>query len=156
MRKDGSRFWASVVITALRGPDGRLSGFGKVTRDITERRREAERRSADKIAQLASIIESSQDAIIGSTLDGIVRSWNRGAEALYGYTAEETVGRSAAMFVPPELWEDAVTAAERLKRGDQPSFRPWSTRPSATANSASLAVSATSSRGRTSQSAVTA
>ncbi len=118
VRKDGSLFWASVVITALRGPDGDLRGFGKVTRDMTQRRSDEERRAGEKVAQLASIIESSGDAVVSSSLDGIVTSWNRGAEALYGYTASEIVGRSIALFIPPECRSQVAALVARLERGE--------------------------------------
>ena len=58
--------------------------------------------SNDAQAFLAAIVESSDDAIIGKTLDGIITSWNRGAERLYGYTAQEAIDRSIAMILPPD------------------------------------------------------
>ena len=70
-------------------------------RDITKRKRAEE---AD--AYLASIVESSDDAIIGKSPEGIIRSWNRGAERLYGYTASEVIGQSIMLFVPPEFREE--------------------------------------------------
>lgn len=98
LRKDGSRFWASVVITALRGPDGALRGFAKVTRDLTERReqQEALRRSEE---QLRLMVESVKDYAI-FMLDplGNVVSWNAGARTIKGYTAAEILGKNFSIF----------------------------------------------------------
>src|SRR5919107_1704874 len=78
VRKDGSKFWAHVTIMALKDEAGGLRGFAKVTRDITERRPMEEER-----ARFAAIVESSADAIIGKTLEGIITSWNKGAQNFY-------------------------------------------------------------------------
>jgi len=68
---------------------------------------------------LAAIVESSDDAIIGKTIDGIIRSWNRGAERIYGYTAQEAIGRRIEMLVPPGLEDDVPAIMERLRRGER-------------------------------------
>jgi PAS domain S-box-containing protein len=252
LRKDGSRFWANVVISALRDENGVLRGFAKVTRDLTERRQaeenerrlikeEAAREAAEAAAQeserqreelhvtlssigdavivtdtngqvtflnpvavgltgwqsqeavgqplqrvfaiineqtrqpaddpvgrvmrqgsvvelanhtalitrdgrevpiedtaapirahdgsvsgavlvfrryLAAIVESSDDAIIGHTLDGTIASWNRGAERLYGYPAAEAVGQSLSLLVPPDHPDELPGILERIRKGE--------------------------------------
>lgn len=75
--------------------------------------------SADAVAhRLAAIVESSVDAIFSKSLDGIIQTWNQGAERLYGYTAEEAVGRSALMLVPEERGEEWSTIMAQLRRGE--------------------------------------
>lgn len=70
-------------------------------------------------AELAAIVQSSDDAIIGKDLDGVITSWNRGAERLYGYSAEEMIGRSIAVLMPPEAADDFPNIMQRLQRGDR-------------------------------------
>ncbi|MEO5883275.1 MAG: PAS domain S-box protein [Caldimonas sp.] len=98
VRKDGSRFWASVVITALRGPDARLEGYAKVTRDLTEKRlREEALRQSEE--QFRLLLESVQDyAIFMLDPEGRILTWNSGAESIHGYSASEVVGRNFRLF----------------------------------------------------------
>ncbi len=100
IRKDGTRFWANVVITALRDPTGTLIGFGKVTRDLTERiRAEEERRAAD--ARFRQLVESVRDyAIFILDPTGRVATWNGGAQRIKGYTADEIIGSHFSRFYP--------------------------------------------------------
>jgi two-component system cell cycle sensor histidine kinase/response regulator CckA len=73
----------------------------------------------DELAsRLAAIVESSDDAIIGKTLDGIVTSWNRGAELMYGYTAQEMTGRSVSTLFPPDRAGELAPILDRLRRGE--------------------------------------
>ena len=102
IRKDGSRFWANVVITALRDENGTLVGFAKVTRDLTERRQHEEAvRAID--ARFRLLIEGVRDyAIFMLDVDGIITTWNAGAERLKGYSAEEIIGSHISRFYMPE------------------------------------------------------
>src|SRR5262249_50110306 len=75
------------------------------------------RESEERFRRLASIIESSDDAIIGKSLNGIITSWNRGAERLFGYTAEEAVGKPATIVIPPDRHEEERSIRERIGRG---------------------------------------
>ena len=128
VRKDGSTFWASVTITALRGADGRLTGFAKVTRDLTERRRneEALRRSEEQFRLLLEAV--SDYAIYMLDVEGRVLTWNSGAQAIKGYAASEVVGRHFAMFFTPEDIAAGTPQAEletaaRTGRADSEGWR---------------------------------
>ena len=70
-------------------------------------------------SRLAAIVTSSDDAIIGKTLDGIVTDWNSGAEAIFGYTAAEVIGQSLAMLLPPGQEDEMVRILERIKAGER-------------------------------------
>ncbi len=108
LRKDGTRFWASVVITALRDASGKLTGFLKITRDLTERRRHEEvlRKSEERFRLLVE--EVKDHALFMLDPDGIVESWNRGAERLYGFTAAEIIGRHFSCFYAAESVESRL------------------------------------------------
>ena len=85
-----------------------------VSRDVTDRRRAQEDQ-----ARLAAIVQSSEDAIIGCTLDLVITSWNPGAERLYGYSAEEIIGRHAEILLPPEDREEAERVTGRIAAGER-------------------------------------
>jgi PAS domain S-box-containing protein len=103
VRQDGSLFWANVVITALRDESGKLVGFGKVSRDLSDRRR-AEQELRDSEERTRLLIESTVDyAIYMLDPQGHVASWNTGAERIKGYRAEEVIGRHFSMFYPEEV-----------------------------------------------------
>jgi PAS domain S-box-containing protein len=105
LRKDGTRFWANVVITALRDQQGRLIGFGKVSRDLTERR-QAEQQLREGEERVRLIVESIVDyAIFMLDPDGYVVSWNAGARRIKGYEADEIIGRHFSTFYTPDAIE---------------------------------------------------
>jgi PAS domain S-box-containing protein len=102
VRKDGTQFWANVVITALRDPSGKLEGFAKITRDLTERRAYLESlRSSEE--RLRLLVDGVQDvALYLLDAEGRVSSWNAGAERIEGWTADEIVGQDFARSFTPE------------------------------------------------------
>jgi PAS domain S-box-containing protein len=83
-------------------------------RDVTERRRTEETQS-----RLAAVVESSDDAIVTKTLDGTITTWNMGAQRLFGYTAEEIIGRPVWVLIPPNLQDEEPRIIERLQRGER-------------------------------------
>src|SRR5438045_7842610 len=111
-RPDGTRIPFAPYPTPLRDASGRLIGAVNMLVDISERK-DAE----DARAYLAAIIESSDDAIVSKTLEGIVTSWNRGAETIFGYRAEEMVGRPIALLFPPDRLSEEDLILNRIRHG---------------------------------------
>ncbi|GAA4697019.1 PAS domain S-box protein [Nocardioides conyzicola] len=105
VRKDGTRFWSTVLITAVHDSDGRHVGFAKVTRDVT-RRREQEEALRESEERFRLLVETVADyAIFMLSPEGLVASWNAGAQRSKGYTADEIIGKHFRTFYPPELQE---------------------------------------------------
>jgi PAS domain S-box-containing protein/diguanylate cyclase (GGDEF)-like protein len=103
--------WNNMV---LRSPEGQVIGTASIGEDVTETRHAEEVR-----ARMAAIVESSDDAIIGKTLEGIITSWNAGASKLFGYDAQETIGRSIALVLPPDRLQEEEEILQRLRRGER-------------------------------------
>jgi len=99
--------------SVFRDEAGTIAGVFAAARDITGQKKAEEERS-----RLAAIVDNSDDAIIGKSLDGIITSWNAGAERLYGYTAAEAVGRHISMLVPPDQIDDIDKILETFRHGE--------------------------------------
>ncbi len=112
IRKDGKRILVSLTISPLRDASGAIVGASKIAHDITEQRRADEMR-----ARLAAIVESSEDAIVSKTLEGIITSWNRGAQQVFGYAAEEVIGQSVTILFPPELLPEEQQILGHIRQG---------------------------------------
>src|SRR5262249_45566536 len=109
VRKDGTFFPVVYSSTPLVA-EGKTLGLVVVFRDVTERKRAEEAQ-----APLAAIVESSQDAIVGKTLDGIILSWNAGAARLFGYAPHEAIGRPITMLIPPERQDEEHYILTRIR-----------------------------------------
>jgi PAS domain S-box-containing protein len=103
----------SLTISPVRDSSGRVIGASKIARDITERRRlEVER------SRLAAIVDSADDAIVSKDLNGVIQSWNRAAERMFGWTAEEAVGRHISVIIPDDRREEEDDIIARIRRGE--------------------------------------
>jgi PAS domain S-box-containing protein len=111
-RKDGTEFPVEISLAPLETKGGTL--VSSAIRDITDRKR-----AEHDASHLAAVVESSHDAIIGKDLHGIVTSWNRGAELLYGYTEQEMRGRSISELLVPGAEDDLADILRRIRSGDR-------------------------------------
>ncbi len=114
LRKDGRRLLVSLTLSPIRERGGQLSGLSVIMRDIGEKRR-----AAIESARLAAIVESSDDAIVSKDLNGVVTSWNPGAERLFGYTAAEMVGTPIYRIVPSDHPEDVPQILAMIAHGER-------------------------------------
>src|SRR5690606_36203620 len=117
VRKDGRKIWVSFTISPIYDAQGHLTGASVIARDITERKRAEEER-----ALLAVIVETSTDAIISTDLNWNITSWNKAAELLYGYQADEAMRSDfiGKKLVPPEREEELQCLREKLLQGERP------------------------------------
>ncbi|HJU62866.1 MAG TPA: PAS domain S-box protein [Candidatus Binatia bacterium] len=113
-RSDGSRVATLANVDPLIDGTGKIIGAINVFWDVTEWKL-AEQANA----RLIALVESSEDAIISKDLNGIVISWNQAAERIFGYTAEEVIGKSITLLIPPERYDEEPSILERIRRGER-------------------------------------
>ena len=113
-RPDGSRGIALVDIEAVKDSEGNIVGAVNCFQDVTERKL-----AEDAALRLAAIVESSDDAIVGKDLDGVITSWNAGAERIFGYAAEEIIGKRITILIPPDYQKEEEAIIERIHRGQR-------------------------------------
>ena len=113
-RKDGEYSWAIDSAVPRVGSDGRFLGHIGSVIDITDRK---QREIAN--AFLAAIVRSSDDAIISKDLNGVITSWNDGAQKMFGYTAQEAIGQPVTMLIPRDRIDEEPSILERLRRGER-------------------------------------
>lgn len=113
-RPDGSRVIVSASSEPLLSESGEIIGAIHLFEDVSHRKA-----SEEAAYTLASIVESSEDAIISKDLDSVILSWNRGAERIYGYRAGEVIGRQMTILLPPDRPNEEADIVTRLKRGER-------------------------------------
>jgi PAS domain S-box-containing protein len=118
---DGSERIVDFAMHPIRDKSGAVISLHPTGTDITERKRvEAElRESEQRLRWLASIVEFSDDAIVSKNLDGIITSWNKGAERIFGYTAEEAVGQPITIVIPQARQDEERAILTRIRRGER-------------------------------------
>lgn len=110
-RQDGTVFPMDLAVSEVRLADRRI--FAGFVRDIT-----LHKEAQKALLHYAALVESSDDAIIGKTLDGYITSWNRGAEAIFGYKSEEAVGKHIGLIIPPDRNTEEETILAKIRRGE--------------------------------------
>ncbi|WP_425450102.1 PAS domain S-box protein [Virgifigura deserti] len=113
-RPDGSHVPFAAYPMPLHDTAGKLVGAVNMLVDITERKR-----AEQSAQQLAAIVESSDDAIISKDLNGIIATWNAGAERLFGYTADEVIGKPITILIPPDRHDEEPEILNRIRRGER-------------------------------------
>ena len=118
---DGSERITDFAMHPIRDRSGKVAFLNPTGIDITDRRRVAAELldSEQRLRWLASIVESSDDAIVSKNLDGVITSWNTGAERVFGYTAEEAVGRPITIVIPQDRHDEERTILTRIRRGER-------------------------------------
>jgi PAS domain S-box-containing protein len=114
MRRNGERFPVSVSISPIEDDSGRVIGASKIARDISNRKRGDESRF-----RLAAIVESADDAIISKDLNGVVTSWNEGAQRMFGYSDKEMIGQAILRLIPTELRYEEDEILRKLRIGER-------------------------------------
>jgi PAS domain S-box-containing protein len=114
VKKNGEKIQVSVTISPVYDEQGRVIGASKIARDISDRKKYDEIRS-----RLAAIVDSADDAIVSKDLNGIVRSWNEGAQRMFGYTAGEMIGRSILRIIPKDLQYEEDEILRKLRVGER-------------------------------------
>ena len=112
IRSDGTRIPILLTVFMVKGSGGKPVGLAAIIRDMSQQRRHEEMKS-----HLAAIVDSSDDAIIGKTLEGVITSWNQAAERLYGYKAEEVIGKPVSVIIPFECSGEIAQISKQLKEG---------------------------------------
>ena len=110
----GEHRWSEVKYIPEKDASGEIVGFVAMHTDITERKR-----AEETFRRLAAIVESSDEAIVSKNLDGIIASWNGGAERLFGYKADEVIGRPITLLMPPERVNEEPGILDRIRRGER-------------------------------------
>ena len=113
-RKDGTLIPISLTVSPIRAANGEVVGASKIARDMSTRAVLERDRS-----RLGAIVDSSDDAIISKDLDGTIQTWNRGAERMFGYRADEAVGRSITLIIPEDRLHEEDEVLSRIKRGQR-------------------------------------
>ncbi len=114
LHKNGQRIDVSLTVSPIRDDKGKIIGAAKIVRDITR-----QKKFEEAALRLAAIVESSGDAIASKDLNGTITSWNRSAEKLFGYKAEEIIGKPVTLIIPPELHRDEFTILSKIRRGEK-------------------------------------
>ena len=114
VRKDGRLIDVSLTVSPIRDEKGNIVGAAKIVRDVTR-----QKKLEEAALRLAAIVESSDDAIASKDLNGIITSWNRSAEKLFGYKSEEIVGKPVTIIIPPELHHDEHMILSKIRRGEK-------------------------------------
>ncbi|HWC95331.1 MAG TPA: PAS domain S-box protein [Candidatus Sulfopaludibacter sp.] len=112
--RQGDLITVSITISPIRDAQGVVIGASHVARNVSDRKRIEE-----QLNRVASIVESSDDAIVSKTLDGMILTWNRGAESLYGYPAAEAIGRSMTLLIPEDRPNEEADILDRIRRGER-------------------------------------
>ena len=121
LTKDGRRIDVMRSISPIKNEFGEMVGAAVTIRDISERKR-----AAEALAQLAAIVEASNDAIVSRTQDGTILTWNKGAERIFGYTAAEMIGRNIVAIVPPNgVAEMQRNHAATMRGKELPHYESW-------------------------------
>ena len=117
--KSGELLDVSLTVSPLKDSQGNVIGASTILRDISARKRaeETQRDLSKRLAELAAIVESSDDVIVSKNLDGIITSWNAAASRVFGYTAEEMIGQSILKLIPEHLYSDEKKIIENIRAG---------------------------------------
>lgn len=112
--KSGRPLDISVTISPIRDATGEIVGASKIARDIT-----AAQQAERDLVYLAAIVDSSDDAIISKNLDSIITSWNGAAERIFGYAANEAIGQSITLIIPPDRYDEETAIIAQIKAGER-------------------------------------
>ncbi len=111
-RKDGELLHVSLTVSPVRNANNEIIGISKIARNITD-----QKVASEKVARLAAIVDSSDDAIVSKTLHGVITSWNKSAERIFGYAASEAIGKHITLIIPQRLRQEEDMIISRVKSG---------------------------------------